>query len=110
MHSPQIGQEPGIVSVNGSRIETLSVSAAAAYINELKGHRPNPATVFRWMQQGRLCSFNIGRRKFTTRAAVQQLLESFNPPAQPIGAPHQPRADVAAAGAAAAERIARLEG
>jgi hypothetical protein len=92
------------------RVETLSVSAAAAFIEELKGHRPNPATVFRWMQQGRLCSFNIGRRKFTTRAAVQQLLESFNTPAQPIGAPHQPRADVAAAGAAAAHRIESLGG
>ena len=60
--------------MHSSRSETLSVSATAAYIEELKGHRPNPATVFRWMQQGRLRSFYIGRRKFTTREAVLQLL------------------------------------
>jgi hypothetical protein len=103
-------QTPGIVSVNGSRTETLSVSSAAAYIEELKGHRPNPATLFRWMQQGRLHSFHIGRRKFTTRAAVQQLLESFNAPKPAPQAAAQPRADVAQAGAEAAARIAGLEG
>ena len=90
--------------------ETLSVSAAATYIEELKGHRPNPATLFRWMQQGRLHSFHIGRRKFTTRAAVQQLLESFNAPKPAPQAAAQPRADVAQAGAEAAARIAGLEG
>jgi hypothetical protein len=110
MHSPQIGHLPGIVSVNGSCTETLSVSAAAAYIHELKGHRPNPATLFRWMQQGRLHSFHIGRRKFTTRAAVQQLLESFNAAPPAPQAERQPRADVAEAGEAAAARIAGLEG
>lgn len=90
--------------------ETLSVSAAATYIEELKGHRPNPATVFRWMQQGRLHSFHIGRRKFTTRAAIQQLLEAFNAPKPDPIAPREPRADVQQAGAAAAARIARSEG
>jgi hypothetical protein len=90
--------------------ETLSVSSAVAYIEELKGHRPNPATLFRWMQQGRLHSFYIGRRKFTTRAAVQQLLESFNATKPASHAEPQPRADVAAAGAAAAARIEGLEG
>ena len=93
-----------------TRSETLSVSAAATYIEELKGHRPNPATVFRWMQQGRLHSFHIGRRKFTTRAAIQQLLEAFNAPKPDPIAPREPRADVQQAGAAAAARIARSEG
>jgi hypothetical protein len=110
MHSPQIGQMPGIVSVNGSRTETLSVSAACTYIHELKGHRPNPATLFRWMQQGRLHSFHIGRRRFTTRAAVQQLLESFNAAREAQPAEPQPRADVVQAGEAAAARIAGMEG
>lgn len=96
--------------MNGSKTETLSVSAAAAYIEELKGHRPNPATLFRWMQQGRLRSFHIGRRKFTTREAVQQLLESFNAAKTAPQSEAQPRADVAQAGAEAAARIAGLEG
>ena len=96
--------------MHSSRSETLSVSAAASYIHELKGHRPNPATVFRWMTQGRLPSFRIGRRKFTTRSAVQQLLESFNAAeeAATTAAP-EPRADVAQAGAEAAARIAGME-
>ena len=94
-----------------TRSETLSVSAAASYIQEQKGHRPNPATVFRWMQQGRLHSFYIGRLRFTTRSAVQQLLESFNAPkAAATTAAPEPRADVAQAGAEAAARIARSEG
>lgn len=93
----------------GSRSETLSVSAAAAHIEELTGHRPNPATLFRWMQQGRLRSFHIGRRKFTTRADVQQLLESFNAAKPDAQAATQPRADVAQAGAEAAARIAGRE-
>jgi hypothetical protein len=96
--------------VHSSRSETLSVSAVSTYIHELKGHRPNPATLFRWMQQGRLHSFHIGRRKFTTRAAVQQLLESFNAAPPAPQAERQPRADVAEAGEAAAARIAGLEG
>jgi len=94
--------------MHGSRSETLSVTAAAAYIEEMKGHRPNPATVFRWMQRGALQSFSIGRRRFTTRTAVQQLLESFNKPAPQAAA--EPRADVLAAGEAAAARIEGLEG
>ena len=89
--------------------ETLSVSAAATYIEELKGHRPNPATVFRWMQQGRLHSFHIGRRKFTTRAAIQQLLEAFNAPKPALTLQRQPRADVQQAGAEAAARIEGME-
>ena len=96
--------------MHGSCSETLSVSAAASYIHELKGHRPNPATLFRWMQQGRLRSFYIGRRKFTTREAVLQLLESFNAEKPAPQAEAQPRADVAQAGAEAAARIAGLEG
>jgi hypothetical protein len=96
--------------VHPSRSETLSVSAAAAYIEELKGHRPNPATLFRWMQSGRLQCFHIGRRKFTTRAAVKLLLESFNAPQDAATAEAEPRADVAAAGAAAAARIAGMGG
>ncbi len=96
--------------MHSSRSETLSVSAAAAYIEELKGHRPNPATLFRWMQQGRLHSFHIGRRKFTTRAAVQQLLESFNAAPPAPQAERQPRADVAEAGEAAAARVTGMEG
>ena len=100
----------GEIIVHSLRSETLSVSAAASYIHELKGHRPNPATVFRWMTQGRLPSFHIGRRKFTTRSAVQQLLESFNAPkAAATTAAPEPRADVAQAGAEAAARIARSE-
>ena len=95
--------------MHSSRSETLSVSATAAYIEELKGHRPNPATVFRWMQQGRLRSFYIGRRKFTTREAVLQLLESFNAEKPAPQAEAQPRADVVQAGAEAAARIAGLE-
>lgn len=95
----------------GTRADSpLSAAAAATYIEELKGHRPNPATLFRWMQQGRLHSFHIGRRKFTTRAAVQQLLESFNAEKPAAQAEAQPRADVAQAGAEAAARIAGLEG
>ena len=95
----------------GSRTEALSVSAVCRYIEELKGHRPNPATVFRWMEQERLQSFRIGRLRFTTRSAVQQLLESFNAPkpATTTAAP-EPRADVAQAGVEAAARIAGLEG
>jgi hypothetical protein len=96
--------------VSRSIHETLSVSAAATYIEELKGHRPNPATVFRWMQQGRLHSFHIGRRKFTTRAAIQQLLEAFNTPKPALTQQPQPRADVQQAGAEAAARIEGLEG
>ena len=60
--------------------ETLSIFAACDYIHDLKGHRPNPATVFRWIKQGLLPSFCIGRRKFTTCNDVQKLLESFNEP------------------------------
>ncbi len=93
--------------MHSSRSETLSVSAVSTYIHELKGHRPNPATVFRWMQQGRLHSFHIGRRRFTTRAAVDALLESFNRPAKQAAEPG--RADVAAAGEAAAARIMSAE-
>ena len=93
-----------------TRAETLSVSGAATYIEELRGHRPNPATLFRWMQQGKLHSFYIGRRKFTTRTAVQQLLEAFNAPPQPLDAAPQPRPDVTQAGEAAAARIAGMEG
>lgn len=96
--------------VHSSRTEALSASAAAAYIHELKGHRPNPATLFRWMQQGKLASFHIGHRKFTTREAVQQLLESFNAAKTAPQSEAQPRADVAQAGAEAAARIAGLEG
>ena len=95
--------------MHGSRTDALSASAVSTYIEELKGHRPNPATVFRWMQQGRLRSFYIGRRKFTTREAVQQLLESFNAEKPVPHAAAQPRADVAQAGAEAAARIAGLE-
>lgn len=96
--------------MQGSRIQALSASAVSTYIEEVKGHRPNPATVFRWMQQGRLRSFHIGRRRFTTREAVQQLLESFNAEKPATLAKAQPRADVAQAGAEAAARIAGLEG
>ena len=90
--------------------ETLSVSAAAAHIESLTGHRPNPATVFRWMEQDRLYWFRIGRRRFTTRTAVQQLLEAFNAPKPAPQAAAEPRADVMAAGAAAAARIEGMEG
>lgn len=96
--------------MHSSSNEALSASAVSTYIKEVKGHRPNPATVFRWMQQGRLRSFHIGRRRFTTREAVQQLLESFNAPKPAPQAAAQPRADVAQAGAEAAARIAGLEG
>ena len=96
--------------MHSSRSETLSVSAVSTFIHELKGHRPNPATLFRWMQQGRLHSFHIGRRKFTTRAAVQQLLESFNATNAAPEAEAPPRADVQQAGAEAAARIAGLGG
>jgi hypothetical protein len=96
--------------MHGSRTETLSVSAAAAFIEELKGHRPNPATVFRWMEQDRLHWFRIGRRRFTTRTAVQQLLESFNAAKVAQTNPPQPRADVQQAGADAAARIEGMEG
>jgi hypothetical protein len=96
--------------MHGSRTETLSVSAAAAFIEELKGHRPNPATVFRWMEQDRLHWFRIGRRRFTTRTAVQQLLESFNASKPALTQQLQPRADVQQAGAEAAARIEGLEG
>jgi hypothetical protein len=105
-----MGARPRIVSVNGSRTETLSVSAAAAFIEELTGHRPNPATVFRWMAQGKLPRTTVGRRHFTTRTAVQQLLESFNAPKPALTLRHQPRADVQQAGAEAAARIEGLEG
>ena len=60
--------------------ETLSMDAAADYIYELLGHRPNVATVFRFTRQGHLPCFRIGRRMFTTRTAVQEMLKSFNSP------------------------------
>lgn len=90
-------------------LESLSIPAACAFIHEREGHRPNPATVFRWMQQGRLPYRRVGRRRFTTRTAVLQLLEAFN--ARPTAAaaePPAPRQDVQQAGAEAAERIARM--
>jgi hypothetical protein len=62
------------------------------------------------MQRGALQSFSIGRRRFTTRTAVQQLLESFNAPKPAPQAAAEPRADVMAAGAAAAARIEGMEG
>jgi len=61
-----------------SKPEALSARAAADYIHELMGHRPNQATVWRWMQLGQLRSFHIGRRVFTTREDVHHLLDSFN--------------------------------
>jgi len=60
--------------------ELLTLNSAADYIHELLGHRPNPATVFRWMKTGELSCFRIGRRVFTTRTALQKTLKSFNSP------------------------------
>ncbi len=88
----------------------VSLSQAASIIQEHLGHRPNPATLFRQAKSGRLEHRRFGRRILTSREAVLRLVESFNAPAQPLGAPRQPRADVQQAGAQAAERIARLEG
>jgi hypothetical protein len=63
-----------------AKSETLSIMEACAYIEELLGHKPNPATVYRWTDTGLLASFSIGRRRFTTRTAVREMLEAFNAP------------------------------
>lgn len=89
---------------------TLSVSSAASHIEQQTGHRPNPATLWRWMHQGKLYSFYVGRRRLTTRAAVDELLAAFNAAKHEPLAAAAPRADVQQAGADAAERIARMGG
>ena len=90
--------------------QTLSISAAADFIEELKGHRLNRATVYRWALKGTLPCFRIGNRLLTTRAAVLQLLESFNAPNAPaLPSANEPRADVKQAGEEAAARISGME-
>ena len=88
----------------------VSLSQAASIIQEHLGHRPNPATLFRQAQAGRLEHRRFGRRILTSREAVIRLVESFNAPKPAPTAQREPRADVQQAGAEAAERIARSEG
>lgn len=87
-----------------------SLSQACSIIHEYLGHRPNPATLFRHAQKGRLAHRRFGRRILTSREAVLALIESFNAPKPAPTARPEPRADVQQAGAEAAERIARSEG
>ena len=90
--------------------EALSISKAAAFVAEQTGYKPNPATVLRWAQQGRLRTFKCGRRRLTTRDAVLEMLAAFNAPKDEAPAQTAPRSDVRRAGAAAAARIARTGG
>ena len=62
------------------------------------------------MDNGKLPSFFVGRRRFTTRTAVDELLAAFNAAKHDVLAPAAPRADVQQAGADAAKRIARMGG
>ena len=87
-----------------------SLSQAASITEDVTGHRPNPATLYRMAMSGRLEHRRFGRRILTSREAVLRLIESFNAPKPAPTQQHQPRADVQQAGAEAAERIARSEG
>ena len=60
----------------------------------------------RWALSGRLRIRRVGRRILTSRAAVAEMLETFNAPAATIPAVHEPREDVRQAGQEAAARIA----
>ncbi len=86
-----------------------SLGRAADITEEVTGHRPNPATLYRMAMAGRLEHRRFGRRILTSREAVLRLIESFNSPKPAPNAKPEPRADVQQAGAEAAERIARLE-
>ena len=90
--------------------EALSFSNAAAFIAQQIGHRPDPTSLFRWAQQGKLRTFKCGRRRLTTRGAVLEMLAAFNAPKDEAPAQTAPRSDVRRAGAAAAARIARTGG
>ena len=88
----------------------VSLSQAASSVQQLLGHRPNPATLYRLAMSGRLEHRRFGRRILTSREAVLRLIESFNAPKQAPTARPEPRADVQQAGAEAAARIAGSEG
>ena len=62
------------------------------------------------MKKGTLYSFFVGRRRLTTRTAVDELLAAFNAAKSEPLAPQAQRADVRQAGADAAARIARTGG
>ena len=62
------------------------------------------------MKKGTLYSFFVGRRRLTTRTAVDELLAAFNAAKSEPLAPQAQRADVQQAGADAAARIARTGG
>lgn len=56
--------------------DVVDLKSAARLVQEWTGHRPHIATIFRWAWRGRLPTHRVGRRVFTTRAALRALLDA----------------------------------
>jgi hypothetical protein len=82
--------------------ESVDLKSAAALVQELTGHRPHIATLFRWAYSGRLPTFRVGSRVFTTKTALRELLDADagRPPAT------RDRREVERRGLEAAARLA----
>jgi hypothetical protein len=82
--------------------DVVDFKSGLVFVQQLTGHRPHIATLFRWAYSGRLPTHRVGGRVFTTKTALRELLDADagRPPAT------RDRREVERRGLEAAARLA----